>query len=215
MLKPVRTPIPLPTLGAPKRLVQSAPKGKEACLSGAATQCELIAMKLAQEEKSNPNRRKVLERVVMPPLRVPQFHHWGAVRPAAVGPEGYFCLAKDRFRVRVEGWRHDEIELARGWDFCDPEDCNGQIVIAVWSRRTPSQTMWGPAPVESGHENTYWIEYFGSNTGGLVRRAGPFGCTEDPVDHAMDDGGFSEPGVDGGYILLDSQDNVIKSGGIS
>lgn len=216
MLKPVRTPIPLPSLGAPRRTPKPAPAEGKACapkgLSGSS--CELIAMKLQEEEKTNPNRRKVLERVVVPQVHVPQFHHWGVVRPYGEGPEGFFCLAKDRFRVRVEGWRHDEIQLAKDWEFTDPDDCNGEIVIAVWSKRTPSRTLWGPAPRESGHEHTYWIEYFGPNTGSLIRRAGPFGCTGDPVDHAKEDAGFSEPGVDGGYIILDSEDNVIQTGGM-
>lgn len=186
-----------------------SPGTKQSCL-GENAECEIIALKLKEEEKTNPSRRKVLERVILPPSWKPQYHHWGTALPAPGRIESAVCLAKDRFRIRIEGWEGDRIRLAKGWAYSDPDDCDGQIVIATWSKRAPSHTAWGPAPKRSGHENTYWIEYFGPRTGGLIRRAGPFGCTSDPVDHAMSDAGFSEPGSDGGYAILDSDDNVIK-----
>jgi hypothetical protein len=197
-----------PLIQAPYRSRQEKP----ACISGEPekTECELIAMKLAEEEKTNPNRRRVLERVILPETWKPQRHHWGVVFPTPGYAESSICLAKDRFRIRVEGWEGDRVRLAPGWKFSDLADCTGQIVIVTWSRRAPSHTPFGPAPRRSGHEHTYWIEYFGPKTGGVIRRSGPFGCTSDPVDHAMTDGGFSEPGVDGGYALLDSEDNVVK-----
>jgi hypothetical protein len=65
---------------------------------------------------------------------------------------------------------------------------------------------------DSNHEHSYWVEYVGPLTDGRTRRAGPFGCTGDPVDHAMEDGGFTEPGVDGGYVIFDSEGNVVDTG---
>lgn len=183
--------------------------GRVACLDGA--QCEIIAAKLKDEEKSNPERRKVLERTIISDGPRLQRYHWGSIQVNPKGRQGAIYLAKkERFRVRVEGWEGDLVKPEKGWDFCDPSDCNGQIVIAVWSNRHPSETIWGPPPMESGHENTYWIEYVGPRTGSTPRRAGPFGCTGDPVDHAMEDGGFSQPGWDGGYTILDSRDNVVE-----
>lgn len=176
-----------------------------------ASECELIAMKLKEEEKENPNRRKVLERVVVAATLDPQRHHWGTVQAFPGMRQGAAYLAKDRFRVRVEGWVGDVVIPAEGWRFCDAEDCNGEIVIVTWSNRPPEDTSWGPAPKKSGHENSYWIEYVGQWSGATPRVAGPFGCTEDPVDHAMDDAGFREPGVDGGYALFDSRGNVVKT----
>jgi hypothetical protein len=174
------------------------------------TQCELIAMKLQEEEKENPGRRKVLERTIVAAAPRMQRYHWGTVQVSPGKRQGAIYLAKDRFRVRVEGWVGDIVELENGWEFCDPDDCNGQIVIVVWSSRHPDETIWGPPPMESGHEHTYWIEYVGPRTGTVPRRAGPFGCTGDPVDHAMSDAGFSRPGLDGGYTILDSEDNVVE-----
>lgn len=188
-----------------------SPKSGRACstsLNGA--QCELIAMKLKEEEKTNPERRKVLERVIVSTGPRMQRYHWGTVQVSPGRRQGAIYLAKDRFRVRVEGWEGDVVKPEKGWDFCDPDDCNGQIVIVTYSQRNPSETLWGPAPEESGHENTYWVEYVGPRTGPIPRRSGPFGCTVDPADHAMTDGGFSQPGWDGGYTILDPNDQVVE-----
>jgi len=173
------------------------------------TQCERISKQLHEEEKLNPERRKVLQRVVLPHGPRMQRYHWGSVLTSPSRRQGAIYLAKDRFRVRVEGWVGDLVKPEDGWEFCDPSDCNGQIVIAIWGSRHPSETIWGPPPMESGHEDTYWVEYVGPRTGPTPRRAGPFGCTVDPVDYAMDDGGFSQPGWDGGYVLLDRDDKVV------
>jgi hypothetical protein len=180
--------------------------GRRCGLSG---QCAIIAEKLAEEEKRDPNRRKVLERVVVAPDVEVQRHHWGIVKAAPSDFSGTKCLAKGRFRVRVEGWRDDEIIPSDGWRFTDPGDCDGQIVLAVWTLgRDTSDTPWGEVSQDSGHENTYWVEYAGPFTAGKIRRAGPFGCTVDPAAHAMEDAGFSEPGVDGDYAIFDSAGNV-------
>lgn len=52
----------------------------------------------------------------------------------------------------------------------------------------------------------------GPLSGGVVRRAGPFGCTGDPVDHAMEDSGFTEAGKDGGYVIFDEDGKVADDG---
>lgn len=172
---------------------------------GLSGQCQLIAAKLMEEEKSNPNRRKVLERVIVSANVPIERHYWGYVRPRPGPEQGTAYLSKGRFRVRVEGWAADEVVPQNGWEFCDPEDCDGQIVLAVWSPgRDSSATGWGEVSQDSGHEDTYWVEYVGPLTGGETRRAGPFGCTVDPVAHAMEDGGFERAGVDGDYVIFDS-----------
>lgn len=177
---------------------------------GLSGQCAIIAEKLAEEEKKDPNRRKVLERVVVFPEEGVQRHHWGIVKPSPGAVSGTKCLAKGRFRVRVEGWGDDEIIPSDGWSFTDPDDCDGQIVIAVWTEgRDTTDTSWGEISQDSGHENTYWVEYIGPFTAGKIRRAGPFGCTVDPVAHAMEDGGFTERGVDGDYVIFDNVGNPV------
>jgi len=189
--------------GAPAR------PGRSSCMSGE-SQCEIIALKLQEEEKTNPERRKVLERVVVATGPRMQRYHWGSVQVFPSRRQSAIYLKKDRFRVRVEGWEGDIVKPEKGWDFCDPDDCNGQIVIATWSNRNPAETLWGPVSEDSGHENTYWVEYVGPRTGPINRRSGPFGCTVDPADHAMSDGGFTQPGWDGGYAILDPHDNVVE-----
>lgn len=194
----------------PYKPVLSGQSTHRNCLGGS---CEMIAMKLRQEEKTNPNRRKVLERVIVAPGEKIQRHHWGTVRPRPGSSESAVCLAKGRFRVRVEGWAQDVVVPSGDWEFTNPDDCNGNIVLAVWTPdRQPGESGWGEAPEKSGHERTYWVEYVGPLTGGKIRRAGPFGCTGDPVDHAMEDGGFTKAGVDGGYAIFDEEGNVVDQG---
>lgn len=174
-------------------------------------ECELIAAKLKEEEKSDPNRRTVLERVVLSPYQEEQIFHWGAAYPKPGGAEAATCLKKGRFRVRVEGWEGDRILPSNGWTFADPSDCEGQIVIAVWTPdRDTSDTQWGEVDPDSGHEKTYWVEYVGPATGSSSRRAGPFGCTGDPVDHAMEDGNFTSAGEDGGYVIFDAYGQPVE-----
>lgn len=187
--------------------------GRLPCRHRLGGECEMIAMKMKEEEKKNPDRRKVLERVVVSPNAKIQKHHWGTVKPRPGSKESAICLAKGRFRVRVEGWAEDVVIPVGDWEFADPEDCNGNIILAVWTGdRSTEGSGWGEISGDSGHERTYWVEYIGPLTDGMIRRAGPFGCTGDPVDHAKEDGGFSEPGVDGGYAIFDEEGNVVDQG---
>jgi len=181
--------------------------GKKACMSGS---CELIAMKLKKEAESDPMKRQVLERVIVPETGQTQVHHWGSVTPRPGAREGAVFLAKGRFRVRVEGWVGDVVEPTPEWHRTTAEDCVGDINIAVWNTRFPRLTQYGPVNEDSGHEGSYWVEYVGPLTQGSVRRAGPFGCTGDPVDHAMEDAGFEEAGEDGGYVIFDKDGQVVK-----
>lgn len=183
--------------------------GRKACMSG---ECELIAMKMKEEEAASGDsmKRQVLERVIVPRTTEAQVHHWGTVTPNPGPREGAVCLAKGRFRVRVEGWAGDVVAPSEEWSRTTADDCKGDINIAVFDPREIRTTLWGPMNVDSGHEGSYWVEYVGPLAKGRVRRAGPFGCTGDPVDHAMEDSGFDEPGVDGGYVIFDRDGNVVK-----
>jgi hypothetical protein len=49
-------------------------------------------------------------------------------------------------------------------------------------------------------------------TQGVIRRAGPFGCTGDPGEHAMEDAGFTTPGEDGAYVIFDQNGEVADDG---
>jgi hypothetical protein len=174
------------------------------------SECEIIAAKMKEEEAHNPERRQVLYRAVIAPIPGVQNYHWGRVTAHPGRTQGFTCLKKDRFRVRVEGWTGDRVSPARGWTPCSEKECTGQIVIVTWTpAREPGLTAWGDGPPSSGHEKSYWIEYVGRHTGELPRRAGPFGCTGDPVDHAMEDGGFEARGKDGDYFLYDKDGNVV------
>jgi hypothetical protein len=181
--------------------------GRKACLSG---ECELIAMKMKKEAAGNPMKRQVLERVIVPRTRDLQVHHWGTVAPGPGPQESSVCLSKDRFRIRVEGWVGDVVTPTPEWRRTTNGDCAGDINICVFDPQSIRQTLWGPMNVDSGHDGSYWVEYAGPLTKGRVRRAGPFGCTGDPVDHAMEDAGFSKAGVDGGYVIFDKAGNVVK-----
>jgi len=180
------------------------------CLGGEG--CEMIAMKLKKEAESDSFKRQVLERVIVSPFSKVERHHWGWVRPKVGGEEGAVFLAKDRFRIRVEGWKGDEVVPTNGWDFTDEQDCDGNIRISVFEPVGDRRTKYGPINMDSGHEGSYWVEYAGPLTEGKVRRAGPFGCTGDPVEHAMEDAGFSEAGKDGGYVIFDSSGKVVSEG---
>lgn len=179
------------------------------CLGG---ECQLIAMKLKKEAEQDAFRRQVLERVIVGPFPAEQRHHWGVVRPRPGPVEGAIFLKKDRFRVRVEGWLGDEVIPTGEWKPCSPEDCQGTINISVFQASAERETQWGPLNQESGHGHSYWVEYVGPLSGGVVRRAGPFGCTGDPVDHAMEDSGFTEAGKDGGYVIFDEDGKVADDG---
>lgn len=165
--------------------------------------CELIKMKMEEDEKNNPDARRVLERVLVYGSGLER-HYWGDVwTPDVVNGEyDQVCLTKGRFRVRVEGKPGMQVTPKGGWAVAPDGECWGSINIAVYDTAM-SQAGLEEADLnqDSGHEKSYWVEYWGPNTQGRVRRAGPFGCTGDPVEQAMDDGGFSEPGVDGGYRI--------------
>jgi hypothetical protein len=181
------------------------------CLGGEG--CEIIAMKLKKDAETDSFKRQVLERVIVSPFSKVERHHWGWVRPRVGGEQGAVFLAKDRFRIRVEGWKGDEVVPSNGWDFTTEEDCDGGINISVFEPGAGSrQTDFGPLNMDSGHEGSYWVEYTGPLTEGRTRRAGPFGCTGDPVDHAMEDAGFTEAGKDGGYVIFDSSGEVVSEG---
>jgi hypothetical protein len=62
----------------------------------------------------------------------------------------------------------------------------------------------------TGHENALWVEYTGPSTGGLSRKAGPFVNQGDAVKHAVRNGGFSQPGLDGFYFVYDQDGNVLE-----
>lgn len=180
-----------------------------ACLGGS---CELIAMKLKKEAETDSFKRQVLERVIVAPFPGEQRHHWGIVRPRPGPVQGAVYLKKDRFRVRVEGWANDQVFPTPEWRQTTPEDCDGNIRISVATTASPRETSFGPLNMDSGHGHSYWVEYLGPLTGGVIRRAGPFGCTGDPVDHAMEDAGFKKPGEDGGYVIFDENGGVADDG---
>jgi len=122
--------------------------------------------------------QKVLERVIVGASVQVQKHHWGEVLPARGPNQSAVCLAKDRFRVRIEGRTGDRVIPGPGWDIAPIKDCeDAPIQIAVWQpcESPPRRTSYGPIPETSGHEETYWVEYVGPFTKGTCRRAGPFG----------------------------------------
>jgi hypothetical protein len=123
------------------------------------------------------DKRKVLERVIVCPGVPVERHHWGRVRPVFGPVQTAVCLAKNRFRVRVEGWLDDRVAVNKGWERVPLEDCDARIEICVWqpSGMLPRRTPFGPVPGESGHPETYWVEYVGPLTDGARRVAGPFG----------------------------------------
>lgn len=122
------------------------------------------------------DKTKVLERVVVSPVDRPQSHHWGTVVPGG-GPESAVCLAKGRFRVRIEGWAGDRVSPAEGWSAVGIRECDARRSIAVWERcgSSPRTTAFGSVAGTSGFAETFFIEYVGPLTGGACRRAGPFG----------------------------------------
>lgn len=123
------------------------------------------------------DKAKVLERVVLSRSPHTRVHHWGTVEVVPGPLEAGVCLAKEKHRVRVEGWRGDVVRPAPGWEKISVRECMARNVIGVWEAcgADPRVTAFGPIPARSGHEETYWIEYVGPLTGGVCRRAGPFG----------------------------------------
>jgi hypothetical protein len=123
------------------------------------------------------DKAKILERVLVAAVGTVQKFHWGEATPGFAPPETGVCLAKDRWRVRVEGWANDRIRPGEGWTVVPLSACEARKEICVWcpNAGSPRDTPWGDPPRDSGFENTYWVEYVGPKTGGFVRRAGPFG----------------------------------------
>ncbi len=186
--------------------------GAEADRARLGARCQVIAMNSDEEPGKDSLRRQVLERVIVAPFPVEQRHHWGVVRPSPGPVEGTVFLKKGRFRVRVEGWAGDLVIPADGWTRTSREDCDGQIRLSVLQAVAPRETQWGPLDLDSGLENSYWVEYLGPETQGVIRRAGPFGCTYDPVEHATRDGGIEIPGRDGAYAIFDRNGNIVDDG---
>lgn len=154
---------------------------------------------------------KLVERVILSPKRGVRKHWWGTVDCRPGGEEASTCLEKGRLRVRVEGWAGDVVTPAAGWALAD--DCSEKPlnVIGVWDvPGEPRRNAFGSVPSESRHEVTYFVEYVGPNTGGTIRRAGPFGCPYDTRDHAIDDGAIKERGKDGDYQLFDTNGDPVE-----
>lgn len=123
------------------------------------------------------DKKKVLERVIVSRLPGTQRHWWGTVKPSYGPREACVCLVKDRFRVRVEGWNGDDVRENGDWQRAPLSECETRKTICVWEPcgSGARETMFGPVPAESGHPETYWIEYVGPLTDGVCRMAGPFG----------------------------------------
>jgi hypothetical protein len=118
----------------------------------------------------------VLERVILSPGKL-QGHHWGTARPASGPVQAAVCFSRDRYRVRIEGWRGDTIIPKTGWKRIRDEECRGDVEFATWDAcGTPARmTPFGPVPKKSHMDETFWVEYTGPLTGGACRTAGPFG----------------------------------------
>lgn len=159
------------------------------------------------EEKS---MIKLIERVVLAERPGMREHWWGTVNCNPGGQLATTCLQKGRLRVRVEGWEGDMVTPAPGIEFAS--DCEDKALNVIGVYEVDSEfreTGFGPLPEKSRHPETYWVEYTGPKTGGKIRRAGPFGCPLDTRDHAIDDGGITEKGQDGDYVLMDVNGEMV------
>lgn len=141
-------------------------------LSGA-DDCAKVAGTLGD----HTDKAKILERVIVAAVGTVQRHHWGSVMPRFGPVQSATCLSKDKWRVRVEGWLNDVVTPGDGWSPVPMAECRARKEICVWCPRSgaPRETPWGRIPQDSGFEETYWVEYVGPKTAGLMRRAGPFG----------------------------------------
>lgn len=148
---------------------------------------------------------KLVERVILTERRGVRKHWWGTVDCNPGGSQASTCIKKGRLRVRIEGWEGDTVTPADGWEFSqDCEEGSLNVIAVTETGSEIRETGFGPIPEKSRHAETYWIEYIGPYTGGIIRRAGPFGCPLDTKEHAMDDGGIKEKGQDGDYVLLNA-----------
>lgn len=179
-------------------------------ISGCGTKFALGGCPAPHESEEDRKKPKLIERIILSPEKGVSRYYWGEVDCAGEGLEGSICLKKGRFRVRVEGWAGDIAIPTDGWEFAD--DCIESVnVIGVWDAPGfPRKTKFGPVPTKSRHPLTYWVEYVGPNTGGRIRRAGPFGCPFDTRDHGLEDGGIKNRGVDGELAVFDSDGDVVE-----
>ena len=123
------------------------------------------------------DKDKVIERVIVSPAHRTQKFHWGTVTPTSFFGNKATCLSKGEWRVRVEGWGGDRITVADDWQMSEGSCESARNEIAVWERsREPLRdTGFPPVPADSGHPETFWIDYKGPLTEEVYRRAGPFG----------------------------------------
>lgn len=124
------------------------------------------------------DKAKVIERVIVTPGSEVSRYHWGSIRPGRSGVLGSSCLSKGKFRVRIEGFMDDRVEINPDWRRVSMSMCvSARNEIAVWEpcAEQPRDTGFPPVPMDSGHEHTIWVEYTGPLTGGTCRKAGPFG----------------------------------------
>ncbi len=123
------------------------------------------------------DKAKVIERVIVSPVNRIQRFHWGTVTPTSFFGNKATCLSKGEWRVRVEGWGGDRITVEDGWRVAEGSCENARNEIAVWElmKGKLRDTGFPPIPIDSGHEETFWIDYKGPLTEEIYRRAGPFG----------------------------------------
>lgn len=156
---------------------------------------------------------KLVERVILSDRPGTRDHWWGKVNCNPGGLQASTCLKKGRLRVRIEGWEGDTVIPAEGWEFSqDCEEGSLNVIAVLEAGAKVRETGFGPVPEKSRHKETYWVEYIGPKTGGMIRRAGPFGCPLDTKDHAIDDGGIKEKGQDGDYVLMNLDGEEIPVG---
>lgn len=168
--------------------------------------------KPAFPRKSHGDRVRLIERVIVEP-GPEQHYHWGSVVPSQGGPEGTVVLARGDFRVRVEGFDLDQVTPAPGWKRVPVGSAVlGQHEVSVWTPGyfPPRSTYWGAAHDPSGHPGSYWVDYTGTRTLGILRRAGPFDTKVDAMSHAIEDADITSPGIDGGLVIYDSRGTVEK-----
>lgn len=155
------------------------------------------------ESEEEQKMIKLVERVILVERTGRREHWWGSVDCNPGGSQASTCLKKGRLRVRIEGWEGDTVNPAPGWEFSsDCEEGSLNVIAVMEDGLEVRETGFGAVPEKSRHKETYWVEYIGPKTKGVIRRAGPFGCPMDTRDHAIDDGGIKEKGQDGDYVLL-------------
>lgn len=155
------------------------------------------------ESEEEQKMIKLVERVILVERPGRREHWWGSVDCNPGGAQASTCLKKGRLRVRIEGWDGDTVNPAPGWEFStDCEEGSLNVIAVLETGAEVRETGFGAVPEKSRHKETYWVEYIGPKTNGIIRRAGPFGCPMDTRDHAIDDGGISKKGQDGDYVLL-------------